>query len=101
MGGRTFELRPTGPLQLHGKLEVRGASAARAHLDAASQLANGLEPPAKAGASCAPTLNFVAAQVVETALKAYLAVSWPADRLRKTSGMTSSSVGLRRAMQDS
>ena len=68
----TFELRPTGPIALSGALQIGQPDPAQRYLRVAQMLAAGVQPLVKAGPSCSVSLAFLAAQVCETALKAFL-----------------------------
>ena len=68
----TFDLTPQGPVALAGRLSVSQPAPHLRYLAVAKSLAAGLPPLCSAGSTCSVPLAFLAAQVTETALKAYL-----------------------------
>jgi hypothetical protein len=78
---------PASPIAiaLQGKLSVGMASPPWPYLAAAKSLSRGLKPLAAVGQDTLVPLTFVAAQVVECALKAYLSRTGVDSRLKKAS----------------
>ena len=68
----TFELKLTGPIALSGTLQIGQPEPSQRYLRVAQVLAAGIHPLVQAGPSCGVALAFLAAQVAETALKAFL-----------------------------
>lgn len=79
----TFELRPTGPVSVSVELAAGVPEPARRHFGVARGLVGGLRPLVLAGPDAAPALAFLAAQVCETALKAFLLKHVTPKRLKE------------------
>lgn len=78
----TFDLRPTGHVALTAQFEGGAPASLHRHLGVARALARGLRPLVQAGPGAAAALAFLAAQVCETALKAFLLKHEPPEVLR-------------------
>ena len=67
-----FDIQPLGSVSLTGKISVSQPEPQQRYLFVAKSLATGLRPLASAGSTCTIPLAFLAAQITETTLKAYL-----------------------------
>jgi hypothetical protein len=76
-----FDVKPLGPIALSAKLGVSQPAPHQRYLSVAKNLAAGLPTLASAGSACNVPLAFLAAQVTETALKAFLLKSVPSQVL--------------------
>jgi hypothetical protein len=68
----TFNVQQVGTIAAKGKVAISAPPPPRRYLAVANALAAGLRPLAAAGSTCGVPLAFLAAQVTETALKAFL-----------------------------
>ena len=67
-----FDLQPTSPISLSASLEVAPPETPVSYFGTASALSAGLRPLETAGDSCASAFALIAAQTIETSLKAFL-----------------------------